>query len=165
MPVSRMSISAIPILIFITGGFGMIVFGTCGVIQAHASAKWPHVPGQITHSEIRRRSGSIGRRSEVYNVTYSPLIRYSYSVGGQVFSGERVCFGIGGMAAGAQFAQVYTERYPVGSSVPVYYDPSKPSSSVLDPGISKRAFIPMAFGFSFAIGGGCLALLCWLFRP
>jgi hypothetical protein len=35
---------------------------------------------------------------------------------------------------------------------------------VLEPGITKRAFIPMAFGLGFAIFGGWFALLSWLFR-
>jgi hypothetical protein len=36
--------------------------------------------------------------------------------------------------------------------------PTSASASMLEPGISKRAFIPMAFGLGFAIFGGWFAL-------
>jgi hypothetical protein len=75
-------------------------------------------------------------------------------VSGQSFTGERICFGLERMFAGYKFAQTYTERYRVGSLVAVYYDPNQPSASVLEAGISKRTFIPMAFGFGFVIFGG-----------
>jgi hypothetical protein len=44
--------------------------------------------------------------------------------------------------------------------------PDHPPTAVpfLEPGITKRAFIPMAFGLGFAIFGGWFALLSWLFR-
>ena len=104
------------------------------------------------------------RRSPIATALYSPLVRYKYSVSNRAFTGERICFGLDGMFAGYKFAQRYTQRYPVGSPVAVYYDPEQPSQSVLEPGITKRAFIPMAFGLGFAIFGGWFALTSWLFR-
>jgi hypothetical protein len=118
------------------------------------SSTWPHVSGEITHAEISSDSDG----------AYSPLVRYSYSVSGVSFTGERICFGLERMFAGHKFAQTYTERYRVGSAVAVYYDPNQPSASVLEAGISKRTFIPMAFGIGFVIFGGWSALLLWLFQ-
>ncbi len=153
-----MSISTLFILIFVVVGLGIAAFGARSLIHARASSTWPHVPGEIKHSEINQSSDSDG-------TSYSPLVRYSYSVSGQSFTGERICFGLAKMSAGYQFAQAYIERYRVGSAVLVYYDPTQPSSSVLEPGISKRAFMPIAFGLGFAIFGGWFALLFWLFQP
>ena len=150
---SSMSFSTIFILIFVAVGLGIAAFGARGVIQARASSAWPQVSGEITHSEITDSDSS-----------YSPLVRYKYSVSDRAFAGERICFGLDRMFAGYKFAQRYTQRYPVGSPVAVYYDPDQPSQSVLEPGITKRAFIPMAFGLGFAIFGGWFALLSWLFR-
>ncbi|HEY5706791.1 MAG TPA: DUF3592 domain-containing protein [Terrimicrobiaceae bacterium] len=148
-----MSFSTIFILIFVAVGLGFAAFAARGVIQARASSAWPQVSGEITHSEITDSDSS-----------YSPLVRYKYSVSDRSFAGERICFGLDRMFAGYKFAQRYTQRYPVGSPVAVYYDPDQPSQSVLEPGITKRAFIPMAFGLGFAIFGGWFALLSWLFR-
>ena len=152
-----MSISTIFILVFVIVGLGIAAFGARSVVHARRSAVWPHTSGEITHSEVRS-SGSDGD-------SYSPLVRYSYVVGAKSFTGERICFGLAGMSAGLRFAQTYVHRYRVGSSVAVYYDQAQPSSSVLEPGVSKRAFIPMAFGLGFAIFGGWFALLYWLFQP
>jgi hypothetical protein len=149
-----MSFSTIFLLIFGAIGLGIAAVGARSVISARASSTWPHVTGEVTDSEISS-DGDGG---------YSPLVRYSYSVSGQLFTRERICFGVERMFAGYKFAQTYPERYRVGSPVAVYYDPNQPSASVLESGISKRTFIPMAFGIGFVIFGGWFALLLWLFQ-
>ena len=153
-----MSISTVFILVFVTVGLGIAAFGARSVVQARASSTWPRVSGEITHSEVVQSSDSEG-------VSYSPLVRYDYAVGDQPFTSERICFGLARMSAGLRFARTYSERYRIGSVVNVYYDPTQPSSSVLEPGISKQAFLPMAFGLGFALFGGWFALLFWLFQP
>ena len=103
---SSMSFSTIFILLFVAVGVGIAAFGARGVIHARASSAWPQVSGEITHSEITDSDS-----------TYSPLVRYKYSVSDRAFAGERICFGLDRMFAGYKFAQRYTQRYPVGSPV------------------------------------------------
>ena len=149
-----MSISAVFFALFVTAGLGIAAFGSLSVIHAHVSSGWPHVSGEITRAKIDEGDDS-----------YSPLVCYSYSVGGQLFTGNRIAFGLTGMSASYHFAHFYVQRYRVGLPVTVYYDPKQPSTSVLEPGVSKRAFIPMAFGLGFAVFGGWFVLLAWLFQP
>ena len=153
-----MSIPTLFILIFVVVGLGIAGFGARSVVHARASSAWPHVSGKITHSEIDRSSNSDG-------TSYKPRVHYTYSVNGEPFTGERICFGLANMSAGYRFAQAYTKRYQVGSSVDVYYDPVQPASAVLEPGLSKRAFIPMSFGLAFAFMGAWFGLILWLFQP
>jgi Protein of unknown function (DUF3592) len=72
-----MSFSTIFLLIFVAIGFGVAASGARSVIYARASSTWPHVTGQVTHSEISSASDG----------AHSPLVRYSYSVS------ERYCVG------------------------------------------------------------------------
>jgi Protein of unknown function (DUF3592) len=79
-----MSFSTIFLLILWPSGLASRHFGARGVISARASSTWPHVTGEVTHSEI----------SSDNDGGYSPLVRYSYSVSGQLFTGEHICFGL-----------------------------------------------------------------------
>ena len=146
---SSMSFSTIFILIFVAVGLGIAAFGARGVIQARASSAWPQVSGEITHSEITDSDSS-----------YSPLVRYEYSVSDRAFAGERICFGLDRMFAGYKFAQRYTQRYPVGSPVAVYYDPDQPSQSVLP----SAPLFPWPSALDLPFFGGWFALTSWLFR-
>ena len=150
-----MTISTALPLIFVGLGLAVAALTARTVLHARASAKWSHTPGLITGSKI----------SQGHSTSFSPLVQYSYTVDGQPLTGKRICFGIARTFAGYQFAQSYTKRYPAGTEVTVYYDPAAPSEAVLEPGLTKRAFIPMAFALCFASFGGWFMLLQWLFRP
>ena len=94
-----MSFSTIFILLFVAVGLGIAAFGARGVIHARASSAWPQISGEIMHSEITDSDSS-----------YSPLVRYKYSVSDRAFAGERICFGLDRMFAGYKFAQRYTRE-------------------------------------------------------
>ena len=153
-----MSIPSLFVLMFVIGALVVGGIGMRIVVRARKSTAWPAVSGQVTHSEITRSGSGEGGPS------YSALIRYSYTVGGQSLTSERIAFGLSNMSAGHGFAKAYTNRYPVGTSVDVHYDPAVPSEAVLEPGVSKRAFIPLAFAGGFLIFAGWFGLLYWLFR-
>jgi hypothetical protein len=57
----------------------------------------------------------------------SPLVFYTYQVNGEAFRGQRVRLQQRQCAASSIIA-----RYPPGSAVVVYYDPSDPSNSALE---------------------------------
>jgi hypothetical protein len=153
-----MSFSSILCLVFVLLGLGLAGIGAHTVLQARASASWAEVAGQITQSEMKVRSDPDG-------TTYAPLVRYTYVVNGQPLVGDRISFGLRGMSTSSRLAQAFTGRYPVGSTVTVYYDPAAPAGSVLERGVNKHSFIPLAFGLGFAVFGGWFALLFWLFQP
>ena len=56
-------------------------------------------------------------------------VTYAYTAGGTTLQGNRVSVGVTGGNARA-----IVQKYPAGTDVQVFYDPSKSSSAVLEPG-------------------------------
>ncbi|MBN8712260.1 MAG: hypothetical protein BGO12_18025 [Verrucomicrobia bacterium 61-8] len=133
-------------------------FGVRTVLQARESATWPSAQGIILSSTVKTQSDSDG-------TTYKPEVTYTYTVDGTEYRGDLIAYGMKGSSASYGFAQHYDKKYPEGSTIPVAYDPAKPQTSVLEPGVSKRAFITVAFGAIFAINGLLFGLIWWLFTP
>ncbi len=124
---------------------GLIIAGIGGVIAgsvlvdlrtAKRSAAWPQVKGKVLTSRVSRREGS-----------YSVRLEYEYAVDGVQYTSDRIKFGATvTVGSGKEEANAITERYPVGSEVTVYYDPHKPSRSVLEREVEARAnFIDVLF--------------------
>jgi hypothetical protein len=67
-----------------------------------------------------------------------PVVVYRYEVRGEVFSGQKICFGPEVSVLIGAAAQAVVDHYPAGAPVTVYYDPASPRSSVLKPGIPAR---------------------------
>ena len=143
--------------VFILAGGIVAGFGVRNILNAHESRNWPHTDGTIVYSEVERRSGSKGGSS------YSPGIKFQYSIQGQKYEGDIVAFGMKSVSAGRGFAERFVKKYPKGKDVRVFYNPSEVSKSVLEPGLSKRSFILFAFGISFMLVGICFATVYWLF--
>lgn len=85
------------------------------------SLVWPHTRGTILSATVQVNHSGQSRHE-------APLVLYAYQVNGQMFQGHRV------RAVGScHNASETLARYPPGSSVIVYYDPSDPSISALEP--------------------------------
>lgn len=121
---------------------------------------WPSVPGKITSSRIEerlsaRRNGASGRSKR-----YMPVVKYSFTVTGTVYHGERIGNGIYvGITRGAP--ERVMKRFPAGATVPVYYDPAAPSEAVLEKTMPFNA-IRLCFGIVYCIVGVFFAGI-WLF--
>lgn len=83
------------------------------------SRDWPSVQGRITAARIRRTRN-----------TRSPRIDYTYEVRGVEYRGNRL--GFVQQSHSLAECQKILERFPPDSAVPVWYDPQKPSFSVLE---------------------------------
>ncbi len=117
--------------------------------RAEASKQWPMVLGQVVSSMVTSSSSSEG------GTTYSPDIRYAYDVGGQAYQSSRLAFGGTVSTSNPRDAQKHTARYPAGSVVQVYYNPTKPQDATLE----RRAG---SANFLFAFGGCFLVIGCGL---
>lgn len=114
-------------------GCGLAVFGLilsiAGMIQTRIpleSLRWPTVEGEI----VQAGSGDL---------------RYRYEVREKAYFGSRVSFRSPGGAP--------DRRYPVGTRVKVYHDPTRPDRAVLEPGAGMSAYIFIgAGGLLFVIG-------------
>jgi hypothetical protein len=65
---------------------------------------------------------------EETKITNTPSVAYDFSVGSQLFHGNRISLGF----APADNVSETLNRYPVGATVPVFYDPANPEESVLE---------------------------------
>lgn len=109
-------IMAIPILIA-----GVILWKTT---QLRHAASWLSTHARIVRSqprtEHRRRGG------EATQIVTVPDIEYEFRLGDRVVRGTRI--GIGE----TNDTKAVLNHYPVGATVPVYYDPKDPTNAVLE---------------------------------
>ncbi|MBL8843059.1 MAG: DUF3592 domain-containing protein [Planctomycetes bacterium] len=134
-------------LLMVTGTtLALGIIGTRALLDARASQAWPAVEGRITESRVEVGTKRVGgrRRSD-----RDAVIRYDYVVDGRALQGDAVT--VGGIEADDADAMV--ERYPVGRSVPVHYDPAEPTRAALEVGVLPRHYaFPAASLMGLAIG-------------
>lgn len=124
------------------------------------SANYASVTGRVTHSELKSHYSSDG------GTTYSAEISYVYTVGTQVFTGDRLRFTTSAFNWSAAYwsaASGTVKAYPAGTAVMVYYNPPRPEEAVMFPGLEGADLLPILFltpfnavmvGLGIAIGGG-----------
>lgn len=125
-------------------GAGIAVYGTRTGFESMGSKNWPSVPGIILVSKVERPPAG-GR-----NDRYAKVI-YEYLVAGRKYGGSRVSFRQGSGFVSEDPTRIVA-KYPQDSPVKVYYDPTSPKSSVLEPGFEPTSLIPVGIGaFLFMI--------------
>jgi hypothetical protein len=123
--------------------------------RVQASQRWPSTLGKIVSSRIVEGSSSDGGR------TIGAEVVYSYTVAGQEYRSDHRSIGGGGSGSIAGENAIIA-RYPAGSSVTVYYNPSTPGDAVLErtSGIAALMFGLCAMCVLFGCGmAGCAGLL------
>ena len=89
--------------------------------------------------------------------TYLAKVRYSYSVDGTPYTGGKVSFSqYGGRQ---EHSRQIVQQYPVGKAVDVYYDPEKPETAVLEPGVTNSSYLILGIGLLSTICG--IAAFLW----
>jgi hypothetical protein len=96
-----------------------------GSAQANASKHWESTTGQVLLSQIQMR-----RASARTGMTPYPVVVYEYQVMGQRYQSSRISFGTD--MGGSLVAQPTLDKYPAGSTVTVYYNPTNPAEAVLE---------------------------------
>ncbi len=96
------------------------------VVPRLVSRRWPAVAGTIIGAEARVTSDST--EDTVY---YEAVVRYAYTVHGRQYESEQA--DLTWASSSRAHAQGVLMRYPVGSSIPVYYDPQSPQRALIDP--------------------------------
>ncbi len=91
------------------------------------SSHWPVAGGEILTAIVAKKSYPT---SGIFHV---PRVRYSYAVGGRQYQGDVISPGIEQFGLGSELqAHACIDRYPVGATVPVHYDPADPSVALLE---------------------------------
>ncbi len=135
----------------------LIKFGV-DIRKGYKSRKWPTAEGSIVDSEMEAHQS----RDEDGDIrtTYGATIQYKYLVDGQELQGNRRTFS-NVRTSSVRNTEKILERYPLGSSVDVFYYPDDPSSSVLEPGVGLTTYILLIVVIGFLVFGivGALGLI------
>lgn len=110
--------------------FGFLAWRAWQVKQA--SPAWPYVQGEMLEARAKARN-EFGDQNGTPKHEWFTEVRYSYMVNGETYTGNRLrAFGLNHFDE--QSALLELAPFQPGTKVKVYYDPAKPSSSVLIPG-------------------------------
>ncbi len=94
--------------------------------RVHRAARWEEGQAHITKSKVVvKRHQFAGEETKITNTAF---VAYDFSVGSQLFHGDRIGLGF----APADKVNETLKRYPVGATVPVFYDPANPAECVLE---------------------------------
>ncbi len=152
------------ILLFLGIGIYLIIRSNKDKQKAQSSQQWPSVMGRIVASEVRE-SSSMDSEGDT-STMYKPYVQYEYNVMGSPFTGEKVSIGLTVSHGSPSQPREIVAKYPVGASVPVYYNPENPADAVLEQrsGSSKVSLILGIVFIVIAICGGCSALVALIFQ-
>lgn len=120
--------------------------------EAQRAAKWTRANGKIVTSELVTEVRN-GKELKV------PRVEYEFTIGFHKHRGKRVS--LAEIIAGPD-AVGTVARYPVGTSVPVYYDPADPGKSVVDrelPSFFRAIWIVVGVLTAIILAGGWYYLL------
>jgi hypothetical protein len=146
-------------LVIAAVGVVLAVYGVFILRAAIRSLHWPSVVGRICDASIAETRSAAS--DAVYNEkTFRPAIRYAYDVAGTHYEGELVAFGLRNLHSSKAYAERYLARYPVNSTVWVFYDTTNPKQAVLEPGYSVRSLAPLAGALMF-LAFGLLTIRVW----
>jgi hypothetical protein len=125
-------------------GLAALGLGFVRVMAARRSAGWPQVDGTVLTSTVAAVAAA-----------WKAQVTYRYKVGDQDLRGTSIA--LEDFDSDRATAEAIAARYPEGAQVKVFYEPSDPSLSVLQPGAyGASAFLP-------SVGVGVLVLGCVLF--
>lgn len=127
-----------------------------GAVQHVRLLSYPPVAGKIEESRVIG-GGDNG---------HQPMIRYSYTVGGRSYTGQRVS-AVGNYSRDGTWAWDVAAEFPAGRKVTVWYSPREPSSSFLLRGAQAATYGPhfaAILGFVFVLAGAWLMLQSFVGR-
>jgi len=153
--------------VFILAGIGIIIYARKQLAEAKASLQWPEADGAVIDSRIGVKMETPNRNSNnrtSINLTpryyYRAEVAYQYEVNGVKHIGDRVS--ITDVWHNTQAAAAQTlARYPKDGKIKVRYNPEKPGSSLLEPGVTRNARLAPWGGLLFAVVG--VALLVFFY--
>ena len=107
---------------------GLVLFGVLFInpIRSHLAAQsWPTTQCQIISSTVEVRADS-------ESTSYSPVIKYRYTVDGRTLEGDRISFTQSNTSNKRSWARSVCRKFPLGSTPICSYEPHEPGRSVLD---------------------------------
>ncbi|WP_319522571.1 DUF3592 domain-containing protein [uncultured Desulfosarcina sp.] len=110
------------ILGMFVAGVVMMAWGGLEIKGSRESGSWPTAQGTISSSSVSKRTTRDSNHRT--KTTYYPKVGYHYQAEGRKYSSTRIAFGVGESGGSMKWAQKIVNKYPVGKSVAVYYNPA-----------------------------------------
>jgi hypothetical protein len=104
--------------------------------------RWPAAAGRVTETGVFQST----------NGGYEPIVRYEYEVAGTRLVGSRLTFGLVALRRSPAAAAKVLGLRPT-DAVTVYYDPRRPSDSVLRPAPTFTTFWFLVVGLGMLLIG------------
>jgi hypothetical protein len=126
---------------------GVILFAVVyKYVEVARAKRWPGTPGKVVASAAEARDVDVGGPNSTDTERRNfALIVYAYTVAGREYRCDRVS--IGENMGNFEVAETLA-KYPVGTTVTVYYNPSDPAQAVIErdlpPGLWKAPVILVA---------------------
>jgi hypothetical protein len=157
-PLHRLVFTRLAPLVFVLLGLFALYKGGRDLQWAQASPNWPTVTGIVEHSQVAE---SVDKGKKSY---YADVV-YRYEVQGTAHQAKQIAFGDYRSSDPAPYQEIIS-RYPVGANVKIYYQPDVPEVAVLEPGVSRQAYIIPGFGIALSLIGivGAIVLPRWTQR-
>ncbi|MCI5141791.1 MAG: DUF3592 domain-containing protein [Candidatus Electrothrix sp. ATG1] len=124
-------------------GLGALVIGVKDIVNANSSKGWPTVSGTVIRSKVLVSEQTTSRSNQTSQTDdyFSPDVAYSYVVDGNTLKNDNIRYGL---ATNKSAAEKIVQQYPKGGEVEIYYNPSDPVESVLQPGyVGGLLFYPI----------------------
>lgn len=141
-------------ILFIAIGIGLIILHRRQKRKAEESASWLETIGIVNESKVQQGTNVMMSNDEDNDGTpvFIPEISFTYQVAGLDYTSNRLTFGGKKSFSKRDNAEKVTALYPVGSQLPVYYDPKNPKEAVVDR-TTKISSMILIFGIMFVIIG------------
>jgi len=154
-PVSDPQVLAIALAsgFFLIGGV-VTLQSLAEIMRGYASRHWPQTMATVVESRVEEQVNADGQ------FVFLPLVRYRYTVEGQEYESLNIRFPTKPFVSHRR-AQAVVTQHPAAASLRVSYCASQPTTSVVEPGPTKNAFIDARLGISFLLSSGvsCYYLL------
>ncbi len=132
-------------------GLFILLVGFVQHRQALAMQTWQSAPGAVINAEIYSYTQW---KEGVQHRYYAPRVTYRYTVNGRQYEGDRVNLAAESAWNRPGLAERKLQKYPVGATVTVYYNPKAPGESALERYITNALLI-------WLLALGLFALSAW----
>lgn len=134
-------------LLFIILGIVFLLFSFYCYKKSKDSEKWSKTKGQISKAYM-------GKFTDSDSVSYKVEIEYTYTVADKVYSSKRKYYGDHLLSSFYWSTKKLVDKYKIGDTIDVYYNPQNPKDAVLEQGVHFSVLVFfIASLVCFSIGG------------
>lgn len=119
---------------------------------------WESTDGLVTRSGVKEQAGERFADGSTIETRYAADVHYRYTVGDETHDEHGIAL-TERWTTDRREAQAVASAYPKGSTAKIYYDPSHPSSAVLDRGVGGWVSAVLGWVSGLSLLGASVALL------